>query len=313
LDTMLQPEGHDLSGRAMTLRRGAAAIVLGASVITVAMSLPPPAHADDLVRASTHNREVRADTHRDAGAKDNPADDIWADRETWAGAEHVGGGLSVYSGATRAIGGGPLNEAGWRIRSVSGHGRSSFAGVAWIGGHAVPAAVQARTGFSDLLAGYQWGETTGFGQLTVKVFAGGSVEYRKASPLQAVAERGFKTGGKAAVESWLDLSDRSWLSADVSVGSANRMVAGRTRSGWRIIPGVSLGPELGGNRSNSRTDIRGGAFARLEWGAGDWWSGELSASGGLAGQLTTSGIGSAGGGASSQVGPYSTVNLLLRY
>jgi hypothetical protein len=168
--------------------------------------------------------------------------------------------------------------------------------------------VHARTGFSDLLAGYQWGEATRFGQLTVKVFAGASVEYRKASPINAVAERGFKPGAKAAVESWLDLSDRSWLSADVSASSANRMVAGRARYGWRIIPGVSIGPEFGGNSSTSRTDIRSGAFARLEWGAGDWWSGELSASGGIAGQ-TTSGASSSGG----QVSPYTTVNMLLRY
>ena len=74
-----------------------------------------------------------------------------------------------------AVGGSVLTENGWRLRSSSGHGRSRYPGVMWIGGHAYPVTVHARNTFSDLLAGYQWGTTTSFGRLTVKAFGGLSV------------------------------------------------------------------------------------------------------------------------------------------
>jgi Cellulose biosynthesis protein BcsS len=271
--------------------------LLGGAVRSVA--------AQDMVRAGTHNRGQQ--TH-DASADQTP-DDIWATREHWAGAERVGRALSFYSGATFAVGGSTLNESGWRLRSVSGHGRSSFPGVMWVGGHAYPVTVHAQTGFSDLLAGYQWGEATRFGHLTVKAFIGGTMAYDKVVPSNAVGERGLHYGGKGQLETWLDITDRSWLSADVTVASAKRSVGARTRYGWRMIPGLSVGPEASFGGGSGSGTARAGGFARLEWGAGDWWSGELSAAGGLA--LTAANPATAD--PITRRDPYANVNLLLRY
>ena len=84
---------------------------------------PPPAHAQDAVRAGAHNRAATSDqTARD---HDATPDDIWAWREHWTGIEQFGSTLSVFSGATVAVGGSVLTENGWRLRS-SGHGDSQI-------------------------------------------------------------------------------------------------------------------------------------------------------------------------------------------
>jgi Cellulose biosynthesis protein BcsS len=270
-----------------------------------AIGLVTVAHANDTTKADAQNRQAQ---------HDETPEDIWAWRETWSGSERVGRALSVFSGSTMAIGGGTLNDSGWRIRSVSGHGRSTYPGVMWIGGHAYPVTVHALTGFSDLLAGYQWGETTRFGRLTVKAFAGGSMTYQRALPHNSVAERGLKYGGKAALETWLDLNDRAWLSVDTNLGTAHRTFNVRSRFGWRIIPGLSIGPEAGVAGDSSGGSGRAGGFARLEWGAGDWWSGELSTAGGITTNTVTNDVvRSAPLGAVSRGDPYANVNLLLRY
>jgi hypothetical protein len=276
--------------------------------IVAAFVLPslhaPTLWAQDSVRAGNHNRAAQAD-------HDDMPDDIWAWREHWSGAEQFGRTLSVYSGATIAVGGSVLRESGWRMRSISGHGRSSYPGVKWIAGHAYPVTVHAQNNFSDLLAGYQWGEATRFGHLTVKVFGGMTIESQRASPSNAVAARGLNYGGKGAVETWLDLSDRSWLSVDASVGSARRTMAGRARYGWRIIPGLSIGPEAGVVGNDGEAAGRAGAFARFEWGAGDWWSGEVSAAAGVStSSVSTSDVGSV---PVTRGDPYANVSLLLRY
>jgi Cellulose biosynthesis protein BcsS len=266
--------------------------------------LAPTVWAQDSVKAGTHNRAAQV-------VHDDTPDDIWAWREHWSGAEQFGRTLSIYSGATIAVGGSVLRESGWRMRSISGHGRSSYPGVKWIAGHAYPVTVHAQNNFSDLLAGYQWGEATRFGHLTVKVFGGLTIESQRASPSNAVAARGLKYGGKGAVETWLDLSDRSWLSVDASVGSARRTIAGRARYGWRIIPGLSIGPEAGVGGNEGEAAGRAGAFARFEWGAGDWWSGEVSAAGGVStSTVSTSDFGSV---PVTRGDPYANISLLLRY
>jgi hypothetical protein len=266
--------------------------------------ITPVTYAQDSVKAGTHNRLAQT-------GHDNTPEDVWAWRESWSGAEQFGHTLSVYSGATVAVGGSVLRESGWRLRSISGHGRSAYPGVMWIGGHAYPATVHAQNNFSDLLAGYQWGEATRYGHLTVKVFGGLSIESQRASPSNAVAARGLKYGGKGAVETWLDLSDRTWLSVDASVGSARRTFTGRARYGWRIIPGLSIGPEavVGGNEGSAAA--RAGAFARYEWGAGDWWSGEVALAGGVSTQSVS--INDVVSAPISRGDPYANVSFMMRY
>ncbi len=277
--------------------------VLAASLLSGIAA--PTADAQDSGKAGAHNHTVQQN-HDD----DTP-DDIWAWRETWTGVEQFGRTRSVYTGATVAVGGSILRESGWRMRSISGHGRAKYPGVKWIAGHAYPVTVHAQNNFSDLLAGYQWGETTRFGRLTAKVFGGMTIESQRASPSNAVAARGLKYGGKGAVETWLDINDRTWLSVDASVGSARRTIAGRARYGWRIIPGLSIGPEAGVGGNEGEAAGRAGAFARFEWGAGDWWSGEVSAAGGVStGTISISDVGTT---PVTRGDPYANMSLLLRY
>jgi Cellulose biosynthesis protein BcsS len=272
-----------------------------------------PAQAADTVRANDQTGAERHAGETPAHSQpDATPDDIWATREGWTGSERVGRAVSVYSGSTWALGS-TLTESGWRFRSISGHGRSAYPGVMWIGGHAYPVTVHASTGFADLLLGYQWGTSTVAGKLTVKAFAGGSMEYQKVSPRNAVGARSLDYGAKGALETWLDISDRAWVSVDGSLGSDRRAFNSRARFGWRVLPGLSMGPEAGAGGADGTGSIRGGAFARFEWGAGDWWSGEVSAAGGA----TTAKLDrdfKPGEGASAAKGdPYANVNLLLRY
>ena len=269
----------------------------------------PLVQAQESARSGSHHRAVQL--NQDDSAADATPDDIWAWRETWTGSEKSGNTLSVYTGATMAVGGSILNENGWRLRSLSGHGRSQYPGVKWIGGHAYPVTVHAQNNFSDLLAGYQWGSATRFGHLTVKAFGGLAIESQRASPSNAIAARSLRYGAKGAVETWLDISDRTWLSVDASIGSARRAFAGRARYGWRIIPGLSIGPEAGVGGNEGDGAGRAGAFARFEWGAGDWWSGEVSAAAGMS--TNTISMNNIGSAPLSRGDPYANISLLLRY
>ena len=99
-------------------------------------------------------------------------------------------------------------------------------------------------------------------------------------------EDGTEFGVKGALELWLTLSDDTWTSVDVSYSTARNESASRWRTGWRMAPKLSIGPELRYDKNIETGDNawngRAGLFARYEWAGG-----EASLAGGGLGRLTT--------------------------
>lgn len=202
----------------------------------------------------------------DVGAARPPA------LETWLGAEATPDVWSIYAGATWAPFG-SVREDGWRMRSASGMAvyryRTTIEGERF--------RIYGVTGFADALAGYQ----ATFGALTVKAFAGVNADghaLRPDDPGNPVDDG--KIGGKAVLETWLNLGTSDWVSLDLSAASAHQAYYSRLRVGHRLVPMLSVGIE-GGAFGNEKSDYgRGGGFIRYEWDRG-----EVSASGGVTGDI----------------------------
>lgn len=222
---------------------------------------------------------------------ERPTVEPW--RELWAGAETTGQTWSAYTGMTVALGG-AIRDNGWRLRSVSGYGRYHYEGYKFVGGHPVAlTTIQGTSQFTDLLIGYQ----VGFGPLTLKAFAGASMDGHRLTPDDpSNATRGIAYGAKAALELWLNLSQAAWLSLDQSYASAHNTYSARARGGYRVVPPLSIGPEVGASGTSETQNGRLGGFLRYEWAGG-----EASASSGVTGDIA------------KPTTPYATVNVMLRY
>lgn len=169
------------------------------------------------------------------------------------GAEGFGRVWSLYTGATLAPFG-HVQRDGFRVRAIAGYG-DYHTGTA---------------SFADLLLGYH----KQFGTLTIKVFGGlTAASHDSMSP----ELDGPGVGGKMVLESWWNVTERIWVSSDLSYGSLHDSYYARVRAGWRFAPQLSIGLE-GGAAGSLDTDItRAGGFLRYEWP-----SGEISVSGGFA-------------------------------
>lgn len=190
------------------------------------------------------------------GAQAAPPEDQALQRvELWSGAEAFHRVWSLYGGGSFAPFG-SIREDGLRVRAIAGYGDYGSGTVS----------------FADLLIG----DHRQFGSITVKIFAGLTVANHDADhPLSA--PQGAGLGGKAVLEAWWNITDRTWASADLSWGSLHNTYGSRARLGWRLSPEFSIGFE-GGSAGSLDTDIaRVGGFARYEWA-----NGEASVSGGLA-------------------------------
>lgn len=231
----------------------------------------------------------------DLACAEEPAFKPW--RETWIGADFSSNVLLVYSGATVA----PFGDAwsdGWRLRAAGGYGRYEVTYG--------KTRYAAQTTNADLVIGYQ----KRFGNLTAKLFAGASFV-----GLDAVAKDGTKRvmepeiGFKSALELWLDIGDHAFASLDVAGTTAHASFSTRLRYGYRITPPLALGPELilngndtwaGADRGHLdralHNDSRIGGFARFQW-----TGGEVSASGGISGDI------------SHLSRPYVTLNMSLQF
>lgn len=204
--------------------------------------------------------------------------------EVWAGADVTAHSWSIYSGITWAPFG-TLAQDGWRARMVGGYGHYRY------DGH--PMRFDGEVGFGDLLVGYHMG----MGALTVKAFAGVALDSHSVSPFDPDnGVTGSATGVKATLETWLDLSPRTWSSLDLSWTSAHETYAGRLRLGYRLLPTLSVGVEAGAAGNSEYDGGRGGLFLRHEWSGG-----EISASAGAAGDR------------SEMTGAYGTLNVLQRF
>jgi len=214
-------------------------------------------------------------------------------REVWAGAEATGQTWSAYTGLTAALGG-SIRDDGWRFRSVSGYGRYHYQGYRYVGGHPIAlATIEGRSHFADVMLGYQ----ARFDWLTIKAFAGVNLDGHQLSPDDpANAARGIGYGAKAALETWLNLSEQAWVSIDQSYATAHNNFSVRARAGYRLLPELSIGPEAGATGTRETQNGRAGGFLRYE---GPW--GETSVSAGVSGDIA------------KPTTPYATVNLMLRY
>lgn len=208
--------------------------------------------------------------------------------ESWTGGAATADAWSFYGGITYA----PfsaIDEAGWRVRTVGGGGAFRYRkdGVSF----------ESRTGFADLLAGYQWRS----GPLTAKAFGGVTMLGTVSSPLDPDVEvLDGKVGAKAVAELWLNLGDYAFLQADTTLSDVGPLLAARARLGASVLPWLSLGPEIKAyDFADTQDEIGGGAFVRMAWGAT-----ELSiAAGSLA-------IRAPGGTQDAE--PYAMVNLSTR-
>jgi len=197
-------------------------------------------------------------------------------REIWVGADAGAHNWLVYTGGTYAPWG-DIHGSGLRLRSTAGVGRYDFNVTA--GGPHTVRRVDATKTYGDAMIGYQ----ARFGELTAKAFvgyAGLQTEWR------SNAQRRHETvsGLKGALELWLNIGSDAWASADLSYADTRDTASVRVRAGYRVIPTISVGPELVVNHAKMYDTVqeqrvnegRLGLFARYEW-----FGGEISGSAGV--------------------------------
>ena len=219
--------------------------------------------------AGSHADE-RSDTEGEWGHTETVAAPGPARFELSAGAQAFSHAWSLYSGVTAAPSG--LGADGLRVRASAGYGAYSYSGRRPVGVGPETVTFHGVTTFGELLIGYQ----KQLGPVIVKGFAGLAAADHVLSPDDPETTiRGRSLGGKAALETWWTISDRTWSSFDVSWASVHDSYAARARLGWRLLPELSAGLEAGAAGNLEGDAARLGGFLRYEWPGG-----ELSASGG---------------------------------
>ncbi|MFN0218767.1 MAG: cellulose biosynthesis protein BcsS [Hyphomicrobium sp.] len=228
-------------------------------------------------------------------------------REVWGGADATRDVWLLYTGVTLAPWSDDIYADGLRLRASSGYGQYSYRGAVTAptpcGAPAFDPCTYTTRRFNvdhsyiDALIGYH----KRYGELTAKAFIGvAAISHRldASDPDNAVAGDDF--GVKGVVELWLNLGPRGWTSLDLNYTTAHDTAAARWRAGWRMLPTVSLGPEVRYDVNADDDAGRVGAFLRY-----DWFGGEISVAGGVAGTMT--------GGEDQDLAPYATLNVLFQY
>jgi hypothetical protein len=221
------------------------------------------------------------------------ADDTPRNRDFWIGANATEGMWQIYSGGTLAPFG-HIQADGWRLRAGGGFGQYTYSGERG----KVRQSFAGNVTYLDVMAGYQ----TQWGPLTAKAFLGLATIEHRVFPLDPDASAGRQIGPKLQTELWYDAGNGYWVSLNASYTTAHDTYAVRARNGLRVTPEISLGPELEiTDTAVETTDLeaaytRGGAFATYSWG-----SGEVSASGGVAGDID------------GDVSPYVTLNIYTHF
>jgi hypothetical protein len=169
---------------------------------------------------------------------------------------------SAYLGGGYAFGKG-LYAPGWRLRSVASYGRYHYDGTLPVGANDVATEFEGDEYFGSALVGYQFHPG---GRLIVKLFAGIESDSQIISPHDPKnSVQGSALGLRLQAETWTDLSDRYFLSADACYGTAFQEYWALARLGYRLGERLSLGLE-GGALGNEEYDAgRGGGFARVNF------------------------------------------------
>jgi hypothetical protein len=182
---------------------------------------------------------------------------------------------SGYVGAGYAFGKAGYAAPGFRLRAVGAYGRYDYEGSLFLDGAAQPTTFDGQDAFAAALIGYEFRP----GRLIVKLFAGIEGEDQHIVPHDPNnSVQGSALGLRLQVESWLDLSARSFLSADASYGTAFQEYWSLVRLGYRLTPRFSLGLEGGALGNEEYAAGRGGGFARMNFRAM-----EVTLSGGFTG------------------------------
>lgn len=237
-------------------------------------------------------------------------------REVWAGADVAADVWLVYSGATVAPMG-HIHEDGIRFRVTTGYGQYRYPNIR------SGRTFEASTLHADVLAGW----LARFDPLTVKVFAGASYIDHEITPFDAeTVVMGGEWGIKGVVEFWLNMSESLWSSLDVTYTTAHDTGSVRGRSGYRVLPNLSIGLEgILNIDGQAQCKMRVSAVSRCRLAADDpdvkslmdygrtglfaryeWEGGEASVSAGGLGQFYES-------GSLQDVEPYVTVNWITQF
>lgn len=219
-------------------------------------------------------------------------------QETSMGVEAARNSWSAYSTTTWAPFS-PIDVDGFRLRTSGGYGRYRYEGFRDIGKAHIATEFGGITSFADLMIGYH----LQVARTTIKAFAGGAGIAHVITPLDRNNEvSGLAIGFKATLETWTDLTEQLWLSADGSWTDAHGAYGSRMRGGWRMLPELSLGVEAGLHGNVASNGGRSGLFIRY---APDW--GEVSISGGMMRDLERQ------DGDPDRDSLYGSLNVLLRY
>ena len=169
---------------------------------------------------------------------------------------------SGYVGAGYAFGKAGYQDQGFRLRAVGAFGRYHYQGSLTLDGGDVPTTFDGQDAFGAALIGYEFRP----GRLILKLFAGIEAEDQHIVPHDPNnSVQGSELGLRLQAESWLDLSTRTFLSADAAYGTAFQEYWSLVRLGYRLGPRFSLGLE-GGALGNEEYDAgRGGGFARVNF------------------------------------------------
>jgi hypothetical protein len=169
---------------------------------------------------------------------------------------------SGYVGGGYALGKAGLYERGFRLRAIGAYGRYDYEGTLPVDGDYLPTTFDGQDAYLAALVGYQFRP----GRFILKLFAGIEAEDQDIKPHDPNnSVQGSALGFKLQAESWFDLSERYFISADAAYGTAFQEYWAQARLGYRLRPRLSLGLE-GGVVGNEEYDAgRGGGFARVEF------------------------------------------------
>jgi hypothetical protein len=143
----------------------------------------------------------------------------------------VGGGYAFGKG---------LYEAGFRLRAVGSFGGYQYDGTLLRDGAYDPVTFDGQDAFLSALVGNQFRP----GALFVKLFAGIEAEDQHIVPHDPNnSVQGRELGLRLQAETWFDISQRVFLSADAGYGTAFQEYCSLVRLGYRLRPALSLGLE----------------------------------------------------------------------
>ncbi|MEM8575965.1 MAG: cellulose biosynthesis protein BcsS [Pseudomonadota bacterium] len=214
-------------------------------------------------------------------------------REVFGGVETASNYATVYAGGGYAFGGG-FYEPGWRIRAVGAWGAYDYNRMLFDGSAYSDTTFNGQVAFLSAQVGYQFHQ----GRTIVAGFIGMEAVDQAVSPFDpGNAIQGTELGLRLTLETWTDISDLWFLSADGGYGTAFQEYWQLSRIGYRLGSVFAVGAE-GGILGNQEYDAgRVGGFIR-----GTFNAVEATVSAGFSGEYL---LGDPGG--------YASVNLYRKF